>query len=69
MKVVLEVAKPRNHFVVLAHKRKAGSHTKTGKAIRRKENMKVKTDSNSIGRMLDSYSRGCQFKSDLSDHT
>ncbi len=31
--------KPRNHLVPLVMKRKAGSHTKTKKAVRRKENM------------------------------
>ena len=45
MKVVLEVAKPRNFLVVLSHKRKAGSHTKSGKAIRRKEKVALMRDS------------------------
>ena len=41
MKIVVEVKKPRNPFVVLAKKMKAGSHTKSGKATRRKEKMEM----------------------------
>ncbi len=42
MKIVLEVAKPRNPYVALAHKMKAGSHSKPEKSIRRKEKAKLK---------------------------
>lgn len=43
--LVLDGVKPRNPFVALSHKRKAGSHTKSGKAIRRKEKIALMRDS------------------------
>ncbi len=33
--------KPRNPFVALAHNRNAGSHTKSKKAVRRKEKVQL----------------------------
>ena len=41
--------KPRNHLVPLALKRKAGSHTKSVKSIRRKEKVEVNRIASSIG--------------------
>lgn len=38
MKTVKQLPKPRNRFVVLAIKRKAGSHEKPYKSLRGKQN-------------------------------
>ena len=40
--------KPRNHLVPLALKRKAGSHTKSAKAIRRKEKVDIQRTCSSM---------------------
>jgi|WetSurMetagenome_2_1015567.scaffolds.fasta_scaffold224533_1 hypothetical protein len=41
--------KPRNYLVPLALKRKAGSHTKSTKAIRRKEKVDIQRTCSSTG--------------------
>lgn len=40
--------KPRNIFAVLASKRKAGSHRKSNKALRRKEKMNLRNRSETV---------------------
>lgn len=43
---------PRNPFVAVAIVKKAGAHSKTNKARRRVEKMKLKRGCNSIGRVV-----------------
>lgn len=44
MKITLKPLGPRNPFVVLAHKRKAGAHIKSNKAERRSDKTKLKRE-------------------------
>ena len=59
--------KPRNPFAVLANKRKAGSHRKSNKALRRK-NKSRKTEYDEIGNHSGLLNRLSGFESQCSDH-
>ena len=59
--------KARNIYAVLASKRKAGSHRKSNKALRRK-NKSRKTEYDEIGNHSGLLNRLSGFESQCSDH-